>query len=67
MLKKKEYNILRNYFHNSESKPIHIKKSKIFVLDEKDETLIISPIEKIIFFTSKKDNFKKLNIKWKYI
>ena len=31
-------------------------------MDEKDETLVISPIEKIIFTTSNKDNFKKLNI-----
>ncbi len=62
LLKVNEYNILRYYFHNSESKPIHIKKSKIFMLDEQGETIIISPIEKIIFTTSKKDNFKKLNI-----
>ena len=63
LLKKKEYNILRNYFHKSESKPINIKKSKIFILDDQDDTLIISPIDKIIFTTSKKDNFKKLNVK----
>ncbi len=62
ILKEKEYNILRNYFHLSESKPIHVKKSKIFVLDGQDETLIISPIENVIFTTSNKDNFKKLNI-----
>ena len=62
LLKEKEYKILRNYFHVSESKPIYIKKSKIFVLDDQDETLIISPIDKIAFTTSKKDNFKKLNI-----
>ena len=61
-LKVNDYTILRNYFHNSKVKPIHIKKSKIFVLDENDETLIISPIEKIVYTTSKKDNFKKLNI-----
>ena len=42
--------ILRNYFHNNESKPIDIKKSKIFVLDDQDETLIISPIEKINYY-----------------
>ena len=29
ILKKKEYVTLRHYFHNSESKPFHIKKSKI--------------------------------------
>ena len=63
ILKKKEYNALRNYFHNSQSKPFYIKKSKIFIVDEKDETLIISPIKKIYFTTSKQDNFKKLNIK----
>ncbi len=62
LLKEKEYKILRNYFHNSESKPIHIKKSKIFILDEQNETLMISPIEKIVFTTSRKDNFKKLNV-----
>ena len=49
ILKEKEYNILRNYFHLSESKPIHVKKSKIFVMDGQDETLIISPIENVIF------------------
>ena len=63
ILKKKEYTALRNYFHKSESKSFHIKKSKIFIVDEKDETLIISPIEKINFITSKQDDFKKLNIK----
>ncbi len=63
LIKKKEYNILRKYFHNSESKPLHIKKSKVFIIDENDETLIISPIEKVIFTTSKQDDFKKLNIK----
>ena len=50
-LKVNDYTILRNYFHNSKVKPIHIKKSKIFVLDENDETLIISPIEKIVYTT----------------
>ena len=63
LLRLKEYNILRNYFHNSKSKPFYIKKSKVFVIDENDETLIISPIEKINFTTSKQDDFKKLNIK----
>ena len=63
ILKKKEYTALRNYFHKSESKSFHIKKSKIFIVDEKDETLIISPIEKINFITSKQDDLKKLNIK----
>ena len=63
LIKKKEYNALRNYFHNSESKPINIKKSKIFIVDERDETLIISPIKIFNFITSEQDNFKKLNIK----
>ncbi len=63
ILKKNEYTTLRYYFNSSESKPFHIKKSKIFIVDEKDETLVISPIEKINFVTSKQDNFKKLNIK----
>ena len=62
LLKEKDYRILRYYFHNSENKQFHIKKSKIFVLDEQNETLIISPIEKISFTTSKKDNLKKLII-----
>ena len=63
LLKKKDYDALRNYFHNNESKPFEIKKSKIFVLDDQDQTLIISPIEKINYSSSAKDNFKKLNIK----
>ena len=63
LLKLKEYNILRNYFHNSKSKPFSIKKSKVFVIDDNNETLIISPIEKINFTTSQQDDFKKLNIK----
>ena len=62
ILKQKEYIILRNYFHKSKSKPFNIKKSKIFVKDDQDETLIISPIKKINFSTSQQDNFKKLNI-----
>ena len=40
-LRKKEYNILRNFFHNSKSKPFYIKKSKVFILGDNDETLII--------------------------
>ena len=63
LIKKKEYNILRKYFHDSESKPFYIKKSKVFIKDDNDETLIISPIEKINFTTSQQDDFKKLNIK----
>ena len=43
LLNKKEYIILRNYLHNSETKPIHIKKSKVFVVDKNDEAFIISP------------------------
>ena len=62
LIKKKEYNTLREYFHNSTSKPINIKKSKIFIVDERDETLIISLIKKFNFITSEQDNFKKLNI-----
>ncbi len=65
LLTRKEYNILRNYFNTSKSKPFYIKKSKVFIIDDNDETLIISPIEKINFTTSKLDNFKKLNIKGK--
>ncbi len=63
LLRQKEYSILRNYFHNSKSKPFYIKKSKVFVVDDNDETLIISPIKKIYFTTSRQDDFKKLNIK----
>ncbi len=63
LIKKKEYNILRKYFHESEIKPLYIKKSKVFLIDDNDETLIISPIEKISFITSQQDDFKKLNIK----
>ena len=33
------------------------------VVDDNDETLIISPIKKIYFTTSRQDDFKKLNIK----
>ncbi len=62
LIKKKEYGILRNYFHKSKSKPIHIKKSKIFILDKSDETIVISPIKKLIYTTSQNDNIKKLNI-----
>ena len=63
LLRQKEYAILRNFFHKSKSKPFYIKKSKIFIVDDNDETLIISPIEKINFTTSKLDDFKKLKIK----
>ena len=38
-------------------------KSKVFLIDDNDETLIISPIAKINFTTSQQDDFKKLNIK----
>ncbi len=63
LIKNKEYKTLRNYFHNSVSKPIYIKKSKVFIIDDNNETLIISPIEKINFTTSEQDDFKRLNIK----
>ena len=63
LLKEKEYKILRNYFHTSQTKPFSIFKGKVFVLDQNDEALLISPIEKITFNTSRKDNLKKLNIK----
>ena len=66
LLKEKEYRILRNFFHTSEGKPIHIKKSKIFLLDDQNETLIISPLEKMVFSTSETDNFKKNKYQWKY-
>ncbi len=63
LIKKKEYNILRNFFHRSKSKPFYIKKSKVFIVDNNEETLIISPIEKVNFTTSEIDDFKKLNIR----
>ena len=62
LIKKKEYIILRHFFHKSDSKPIYIKKSKIFILDENDETIVISPIKKLVFITSQSDNIKRLNI-----
>ncbi len=58
LLKTKEYIILRNYFNKSKSKPIHIKKSKIFILDESGETIVISPIKKLVVITSQNDNIK---------
>ena len=67
LLKKKEYSILRNYFHNSENVNQFISKSKIFILDENDETIVISPIKKLVFITSQSDNIKRLNINEMYL
>ncbi len=63
LIKKKEYDVLRNFFHKAKSEPFSIKKSKVFIIDDNDDTLIISPIEKVNFATSKIDDFKKLSIK----
>ena len=53
----------RNHLFYKINKPITIKKSKFFYLDENNNTLLISPIYKLNYLINSRGNFKELKIK----
>ena len=55
--------IFHNYLYNKKNNEIIIKKSNFFFLDEDYKTILISPINKILYSINKNDNYKKLKIK----
>ena len=63
MFKLDDLKSFRNHLYNKINKKIIIKKSKFFYLDKDNNTILISPINKLFFLINKKDNFKKLKIK----
>jgi len=54
---------IRNHLYYKINKPIYIKNSKFFLVDENNETIFISPIKKINYHINTKSNSKELNIK----
>ena len=52
----------RNHLYYKINKPIYIKKSKFFLLDENKKTILISPLKKIKYLINKKNNSKQLKI-----
>ena len=52
----------RNHLYYKINKPIHIKKSKFFLLDKNNKTILISPLKKIKYLINKKNNSKQLKI-----
>jgi len=52
----------KNHLYYKINKPIYIKKSKFFLLDKNNKTILISPIKKINYFINKKNNSKELKI-----
>jgi len=53
----------RNHLYYKINKPIYIKKSKFFLIDKNNKTILISPIKKINYLINDKRNSKELNIK----
>ena len=52
----------KNHLYYKINKPIYIKKSKFFLLDKDNKTILISPIKKINYFINNKNNSKELKI-----
>ena len=52
-----------NHLYNKKNNKIVIKKSKLFYLDNENNTILISPINNLFYFLNEKDNSKKLKIK----
>ena len=52
----------KNHLYYKINKPIYIKKSKFFLLDKNNKTILISPIKKISYFINEKNNSKELKI-----
>ena len=53
----------KNHLYYKINKPIYIKKSKFFLVDENNETIFISPIKKINYHINTNNNSKELIIK----
>ncbi len=53
----------RDHMFNKINKPIKIKKSKFFYLDEKNNVILISPIHVLEYLINIENKFKKLKIK----
>ena len=54
---------IRNHLYYKINKPIYIKKSKFFLIDKNNKTILISPIKKVNYFINSKNNSKELKIK----
>ena len=52
----------KNHLYYKINKPIYIKKSKFFLLDKNNKTILISPIKKISYLINNKNNSKELKI-----
>ena len=52
----------RNHLYYKINKPIQIRKSKFFLLDENKKTILISPLKKVKYLINKKNNSKQLKI-----
>ena len=52
----------RNHLYYKINKPIHVKKSKFFLLDENKNTILISPLKKIKYLINENNNSKQLKI-----
>ncbi len=52
----------RQHLYYKINKPIYIKKSNFFIVDEKKQTVLISQIKKIRYLIDKKNNSKQLKI-----
>jgi len=53
----------RNHLYYKINEPIYIKKSKFFLQDKNNKTILISPIRKIKYLINKENNSKELKIK----
>ncbi len=53
----------RNHLYYKINKPIYINKSKFFLIDKNNKTILISPIKKISYLINKNANSKELKIK----
>tara|TARA_Y100000741_G_scaffold156214_1_gene118096 strand:+ start:379 stop:1743 length:1365 start_codon:yes stop_codon:yes gene_type:complete len=52
----------RHHLYYKINKPIYIKKSKFFLLDKNNKTVLISPIKKISYLINNKNNSKEFKI-----
>ncbi len=55
--------ILRDHLYNKKNNQIIVSKSKIFLNDKDNNTILISPINKLSYLINLNENYKKLIIK----
>ena len=53
----------RKHLYYKINKPIYVNKSKFFLIDKNNKTILISPIKKISYLINKNANSKELKIK----